>query len=238
MYLFRSTFPALAVGVCLAASAHAQGSASVTGLVLDRQSQLPIVGALVRVLTSGQETRSDSGGRFRQADIPPGLHLVQVRAVGYSSAALPVVLARDSAMDFRVELELLRYELPTVLVEGQRGGARARDFEYRRAQGVGEFITAEEIERRQSRTLAELLRSVAGIQVSCRTTSCDVRMPRGCRPEYFLDGFPATFATGPDFPLTGIGGIEVYKTQNETPPEFQRLNATCGAIVIWSKHEL
>jgi len=60
------------------------------------------------------------------------------------------------------------------------------------------------------------------------------RSSRGCRPEYYLDGFPASSSVGPDFPITGIYGIEVYRTASEVPVEFRRPELRCGVILIWS----
>src|SRR5574341_1011697 len=86
--------PALAFVLCPPPLIHAQlHPASVTGVVVDRRTQQPILGALIRVLTSGQEARSDSNGRFSQEGVAPGPHIVHVRAVGYISAALPLVIA-------------------------------------------------------------------------------------------------------------------------------------------------
>jgi hypothetical protein len=40
---------------------------------------------------------------------------------------------------------------------------------------------------------------------------------------------------GPDFPLTGIYGIEVYRTASETPAEFRKPELRCGVVLIWSR---
>ena len=103
---------------------------------------------------------------------------------------------------------------------------------------MGFFFTREEIERRHSTTLSDLMRGVPGVQTTCRRGACVIqlsRSPRGCRPEYYLDGFPASFSVGPDFPLTGIYGIEVYRTASETPAEFRKPELRCGVVLIWSR---
>ncbi len=61
------------------------------------------------------------------------------------------------------------------------------------------------------------------------------RSSRRCRPEFYLDGFPASLATGPNFPALGVKGVEIYLSPVETPPEFQRPNLRCGVIVIWTR---
>ena len=61
------------------------------------------------------------------------------------------------------------------------------------------------------------------------------RAPRDCRPDYFVDAFPATYSTSLDMPTTGIIGVEIYRTLSETPLEFVRGNGQCGTIVIWTR---
>jgi len=81
------------------------------------------------------------------------------------------------------------------------------------------------------------MRTVPELLTTYSSRSCIVRMLRGtrpCLPEYFLDGFPATFATGPDFPVSQIRGVEIYRNHFEAPAEFQRPNLSCGVIAIWT----
>src|SRR6266480_1336027 len=79
--------------------------------------------------------------------------------------------------------------------------------------------------------------STPGVQTTCGRGSCAIMMTRsarGCRPEYYLDGFPASFSVGPDFQITGAYGIEVYRTASEAPAEFRKPELRCGVILIWS----
>jgi hypothetical protein len=34
-----------------------------------------------------------------------------------------------------------------------------------------------------------------------------------------------------------IGGIEVYRSAAEIPPQFNGSGAACGVIVIWTRHD-
>lgn len=214
-------------------AAAQEGTASIVGRLVDRQSRTPIGGATVVLVGTGATTSSDSAGRFRYTGLVPGAHQLEVRAIGYAQTVWWVrVGAGEQTGVFELDAE--PYELPGVAVEAH--GLLA-GFERRRELGMGHFFTRAEIEQRHATTLSQLMRGVPGVQTSCRQGSCVIQMsrsPRGCRPEYYLDGFPGSFAVGPDFPLMGVYGIEVYRTASETPIEFRKPELRCGVVVIWS----
>jgi hypothetical protein len=82
-----------------------------------------------------------------------------------------------------------------------------------------------------------VIRTIPGIYTACRGSRCTMifqESGKPCGPEFFLDGYPATFATGPTFPLSQIRGIEIYKSRSDVPPEFQRPGLNCGVIAIWT----
>jgi hypothetical protein len=86
-----------------------------------------------------------------------------------------------------------------------------------------------------------VLRDVPGVVVLCRGAGrCGIRMartPAQCRPDFVVDGFPATLSTSLDMPVVGITGIEVYRTLSETPMEFLKADNVCGTVVIWTRSE-
>ena len=221
-----------ALGAPVGARAQ-QGTASIVGRLVSRGTRAPIEGAAVVLVSTGATATSDRDGGFRFGELVPGDHRLEVRAIGYAKSVWLVSLAPgEQAREF--ELEVLKYELPGVVVEAH--GSLA-EFERRRAGGMGFFFTRQEIERRHARTLGELMRGVPGVQTTCGRGSCGIvmsRSARGCRPEYYLDGFPASFSVGPDFPVTGLYGIEVYRTASEAPSDFRKPELRCGVILLWS----
>jgi hypothetical protein len=207
---------------------------------VDGRTGLAIGGAVIELRGDPVRTISDDSGRFERAGLAAGLHVVDIRAVGYAAGTWQIVLTSAQILSAVLELEHLVHELPEVVVLGEPGGVRRSlaEFHRRRQRGVGLFITEEEIARRGATTLGELVRTLAGVEVTCGGGTCTVRMvrsPRRCTPEYFLDGFPASFSTGPNYPLTGVVAVEIYRSASETPIEFQRTNLMCGVIAVWSK---
>jgi hypothetical protein len=64
-----------------------------------------------------------------------------------------------------------------------------------------------------------------------------LRAGRQCIPEIYLDGVLQRWAQGDVRAVVAgleLEAIEVYPGL-QTPPEFQRTGAACGAIVLWRK---
>jgi hypothetical protein len=227
----------------LAAPAAAQQpppTSAVRGVVLNRQTRAPVEGALARLSFTGKSATADSAGRFALTGLKPGVGLLQVRAVGYQVGSWAVRLAADMALSDTFELEPVTVRLSEVVVPGKPDEywRSPAGFEARRRRGGGYFVTEEQIRQQQPLTLVEVLRTIPGVMTACNYNGCQVRMTRSstpCSPEYFLDGYPATFATGPGFPIQGIRGIEVYPDVFSVPIQFQKIHLYCGVIAIWTK---
>jgi hypothetical protein len=223
-------------------SAAQRPTASIVGQVVERQTGAPVEGALVRLTWTGRAARTDSAGRFELGNLMPGAGLLQARAVGHRLGSWAVLLAEGTVLTDTLELEAIPVELSELVVPGvpQDDWRSAEGFEQRRRKGGGYFITEQQILQQRPNSLAEALRQVPGVLTVCGFRGCQVRMVRtraGCAPDYFLDGFPATLATGPDFPIQGIRGIEIYPDEFAVPSEFQKINLRCGIIAIWTKME-
>jgi len=239
------TAAAVLVWAALAGAGQAataqQAPATVAGTVRNRETSSPVEGVRIQVLGTSLITTTDSAGRFFIPQVPPGVRVLQARAIGYAVASWLVHLDEGRTITHALELEPRVYELPGVTAVGNRGETWRSEagFLARRDRGIGFFITREDIAQRNARTLTELMRNVPGVMTTCNYFRCTIQMSRSsrfrnCSPEYFLDGFPASFATGPDFPLNQIRGVEVYRSETEVPSEFHTPNQFCGVIAIWS----
>jgi outer membrane receptor protein involved in Fe transport len=77
---------ACAVGAPLSlplAARAAAASSTVTGTVADRQTGLPLSGALVRIVTLGISATTDSSGAFTFANVAPGNYVLRIERDGY-----------------------------------------------------------------------------------------------------------------------------------------------------------
>ena len=213
-------------------------SAALTGQVIASETRAPIAGATVQMMGTRLTTTTDSAGRFVLTGLPPGVVMVEVRAIGYASGNWRLTLKPGQVIDHRFDLDLLAYELPEVVVEARKAARRFADFERRRASGMGYFITKEQIEKGNAVSLIDILVTVRGVQQVCITNDCIakmVRAPPGCYPQYFLDGRESTPYFARNTPPHDIQGIEIYRGGSEIPGEFGGSASGCGVIAIWTK---
>jgi len=248
-YYCRLAVLLLGVGALTAAQppqarAAQRASALIAGRVIDQSSRIPIARARVVLLGTPHDTASDSAGHFAHDGLPAGTYLLQIRAIGYAMSTWVIRLKSDDAVDRDFEMTERGLAMDTITALGSPGGwgfmeRRMQDFERRRQAGRGVFITEEQIRHENAATVSDLLRMAAGVQTVCNHAGCVARMTRAargaCRPDYVLDGFPASFSTTANLPTVGIVGIEIYRSLTETPPQFIKAGATCGAIVIWTR---
>jgi len=223
------------------APAAQRAGALISGRVIDQSSRAPIPRARVFLLGTPHNTDSDSTGRFAHEGLKSGTYLLQIRALGYAMSTWVINLGSGEVVDQDFEMAQAAYTLDTITAEGRPGfmERRMHDFERRRKEGRGVFVTEEEIRRENATTVSDLLRMAAGVQTVCNHAGCVARMTRAargaCRPDFVLDGFPATFSTTANLPTIGVVGIEIYRSLSETPAEFLKAGATCGSIIIWTR---
>src|SRR5688572_12615113 len=132
------SFPLLAVAracavttltVGFAAPAAAQTTGGVlSGVLRSELSRTPIAGAIVEIPSLGLRTVSDSLGTLHIRRVAAGHRQVDLRALGFQSMTLLIVVANDSTS--LIEVLLRAVPLPTLDVESglRRGDERMRGF--------------------------------------------------------------------------------------------------------------
>jgi hypothetical protein len=184
---------------------------------------------------------------------------LEVRRFGFKPQQ--VTVPRGTAdTSITVLLVPIAHTLPEAVVEAERNhNLELRGFYRRladREKGVnsGQFITQEEIMRRNPARFTLLVEAISGVHVR-RFGNCNILVrcwiPQGsggCFMSIFLDGVrlnrlrfdpkenPWEKTAYPDEMLSpsSIAGIEVYTTAGRVPPEYKAL-AGCGAILVWTR---
>lgn len=229
---------AVAAAAALPAPAAAQGRGSITGTVTDAETGRAVAEARVTVRGRKDPVATDSSGRFRLADVPPGTLILQVRKVGHADATRIVDVQAGATASVDVALNTAT-SLGEVVVTGRPPSPkRFEEFDFRRKNGRGQYLGREEIEKSNAMNVPNLLRNMRGVKLQCSGITCNVRMARSegvdCPPEYWLDGRPNnTF--GPTISVSDLQAVEVYTGPSEAPAEFLSGNAACGIIVLWTK---
>lgn len=248
-----------AVLLCAASLTAAAQNRVISGTVTDSGGN-PI--PYVNVEEGGNRRAiTNVSGEFRFESARKGAITVTFRRIGFRSRDARFESAGDTTL--AVVMEQLATQLATATVTAT---ARVRALESRgfysrladRDKGIlgGEFITPEEIERRNPMRTTQLFDQRQGFRVN-RVGRCEVTIrcwavlgTGGCTATVYLDGRrlnPLRSASGeapsPEtVPFidemvapTSIAGIEVYPRGVRAPPEFQSLGGTCGLVLIWTR---
>ncbi|HEY2164415.1 MAG TPA: TonB-dependent receptor, partial [Gemmatimonadaceae bacterium] len=188
---------------------------------------------------------SDDSGAFRISGLSPGRTTFIARRLGFRPETLMVDVLEGRVMraDFTLRAVV---QLPGQVVSADS----ARDFKMgafnkRRGRGIGVFLTREEIEKRHSASVSELLRYVPGVTVSQRMAGepQPIHMQRSSNPTnqatctvaLYVDGNPYPNGSVDDFPPGSLEGIEVYRSASEIPAEFRTRDSMCGLIALWTR---
>ncbi|MDQ6831222.1 MAG: carboxypeptidase-like regulatory domain-containing protein [Gemmatimonadota bacterium] len=268
--LSRLVAPAI-VALLVSSSASAQQRAAILiGNVLADSTDRPIAGAEILIPSQQLLVFSDSLGHFRIGPIAAGRHLVSVRKIGYApSSAMITFHAVDSS---EADFVLVPLERPgailaadTVVGKSVPLAAKLIDFERRRANGIGHFLSSAQIAKLDQHLVSEILMSLPGPKVYRGASSAAwVAGGRGARSNTLtavsradrIRGAPETpcwaavrvdgvlvYSARPgeglfdvnSVPASEIVGMEFYNGSSDIPPEFSGARNTCGLLLIWTK---
>ncbi|NIM48770.1 MAG: TonB-dependent receptor plug domain-containing protein [Gemmatimonadales bacterium] len=210
--------------------------------VFDAMTREPVIAAFAAALGTDRFATTDQNGSFRLTALPRGTHTIRIWRLGYRPTMFTVRFdsLETNVLDVPIVLEPVPVEMPEVVVEADRTrlvtGAM-REFYRRRDEGLGWFMTHEQIEARVAESLDDLVRSVPGVNVqylgNFRVT---IRMTTAqCPVVYFVDGIQSNEQLALSIRPERMAGIEVYRRPAEVPPELNVRGASCGVIVIWTR---
>ena len=232
---------ALVVAAALTAAAtHQDSLARLTGTVSGSKNGRPLADVMVSVKGTGGVHRTDSTGAFAIERIPPGRHTLRLAWHDRVSEDYQVALRAGQVLELAILLDVGSVELAPIVVEATSTDAvlSLAGFYQRRGKGFGRFVTGEDIEKRKPANLSAML-TASGITMRCVRTACyPARYASGrrCAVPVFLDGLRVEAYDIDNIPPTDVLGIEVYRQGADTPAEFSRWSADCGAVIIWTKN--
>ncbi|MEO8624607.1 MAG: carboxypeptidase regulatory-like domain-containing protein [bacterium] len=229
---------ALLVGMGVAAHAAAAQTDStrlrvqpgiIDGLVADT-ALVPLEGATISILGSGLRVSTRENGRFRMLGMPQGEYVLLVRRLGYEGTTVKVLVEPEEVTRLSFALSPVVTKLAAMEISTRGVSQRMTEFYQRRDEGIGHFITREEIVKRNSVTTFDLLRSIPSIRVSDVDASGTARVAStrsNCTPQIMLNGLPITPAFVPS--PNELAGIEVYSGPATMPLQFKRSGRTAGS---------
>jgi TonB family protein len=235
----------LTVLTAFALEAGAQQAATIDGVITDT-TLTPILGAEISMPGAPRPVFTDDRGNFHLDNVPAGTILLSVRRMGFAPSSVSVTVAGEAARseDLHIALTPLATVLTPVVVNSTRvdyTGRLAGYYQRLERRSGGYFITREQIDRENPRTLSQLLLHVPGITpFKGRAGTQGIRMRgRLCTPLVWIDGtpMPAGDVDLDAFAPQTIHGIELYLGSTTAPARFilGRVDNSCGTIVLWSR---
>ena len=222
------------------------GQTGIAGRVVDTAGK-PIFGAAISAISTNNGTVSDSAGRFRVQNLQPGLVFVRVRKIGYLSEYFPLQTESGRIATLTVKLRPASNAPSLARVEVRadaRRDSRMVGFYERMRLGNGIFVEREELLRRNTSNISEVLRGRNGVNIIRDANNNPVVFGRNltgagyCAMGVLIDGvFVSTTGMSIDqlANTQDVRAIEVYKTGPAVPAEFQRRETDCGAVLIWTR---
>jgi hypothetical protein len=239
----------------------ARGSGRIIG-VFDARTGAPLPGVQVRDAFSGTVVATTATGTASLSFLTfrGGAAFVQLAKLGYQ--AKQIIVARADTESITEVMEPYVELAPVVTTERyriDRDPGKWAGFEQRCGTTSVTCIRNADLEKNPSGNLADFLIHAPGVTIgTCgggptRNRQCGkVSMhsttipPSYCQPTFFVDGFEwnprmgaatdLTPGTPPQAPFTpsNVKAVEVYSSERNRPLAFEG-DATCGAVVIWTK---
>jgi len=107
-------------------SGWSQATQTLKGTVVDQQSEIPIIGATVELLTveSSVGTTTDVDGRFALQGVPVGRHSLRISYLGYSPVTIPNVLVtagKEASINVGLEESVVQMDEVVVTSKVEKG---------------------------------------------------------------------------------------------------------------------
>jgi hypothetical protein len=117
LFKLRFLFTALLAGFSL----FAHGQSVVNGTVFDGKTQEPLPSVAVTLLPEGQKTITYVSGKFKFANVKPGLHNVQFSSLGYKSRTVFEIQSISTRpTELQIQLEPSSTQLEEVKVKDRK----------------------------------------------------------------------------------------------------------------------
>ncbi len=163
--LAASPLPTL-ISVAQSGGTVTVAAGTLRGRVVDEARGAPLPGALIRIVDSDREARSDREGRFSVASLPAGTYRVEVDYLGYETQIVEasVTAAAGSFIEIRLR-DTRAATLDTIVVYGFRDQQTRELNQQRASDNIINVISADSIGRFPDGNVAEALSRAPGLAI-------------------------------------------------------------------------
>lgn len=234
----------LAMRLFATSDAHAQGTI-LNATVADATTGVYILDAEVTVDPLGLKGITDYFGDARFTGLRKGRYTVHARRMGFVPLAAEVEVSGRDSLEVTLLMASTVHELAEVTVDATVPSPFLKEFEARRRQGKGQYITDSELRAAFGSPLANILSSrLLGVKTAGSITGAfraySSRGTNGlkgvCYISVYWNGERIANDRNPevDIPTAFIGGIEFYNP-GTIPVQYQELGNECGVLLLWPR---
>ncbi|MBX2874491.1 MAG: TonB-dependent receptor [Saprospiraceae bacterium] len=141
--------------------AQAQSS-SISGKVIDRNTNQALVGASIAIENTSLGTTTDSDGNFQLLNIRQGELVLLINYIGYEQRRLQHKIT-SNPKPLRIKLKATAFELAAVEITGIAEGQIKALIDQKRAESIKNIVSAEQIKTFPDLNAAEVMQRIPGI---------------------------------------------------------------------------
>lgn len=228
--------------------------ATMSGKILADSSERPLFGAQISVPALRITVTSDSLGNFRLNGIEPGRQLITVSHIGFEQLKTYIAFAASDTVDADILLTPIRtngaQRVGAVSVTADAVPRGLAEFERRRQNGMGDFLTEDAIRKASRGELTDVVRRIPGVQFSRPASGFGAYASAGRgasrgRPCFVAVMIDRTWVyegkrNELPFDLNSISpdivvAMEYYRGMGYIPAEFAKERNSCGTLIIWTR---
>ena len=140
----------------------------ITGRVVNSETGRPVERAQVQLTDVAVQALTDLDGRFFLQSVPPGVHTVEVRQIGFTAKTVTnvtVTAGETTVLDVTLGSAVFQVEAITVSAEVEQGSVSQALEAQRNALNIVNGISAEQIARSPDSDASEAVQRVSGVTV-------------------------------------------------------------------------
>ena len=235
--------------------------------VFDETTGDPIEGVEVRNMLNGLSALTTTTGTLTLFFVDTTGGMLSFRKVGYDPQTMVVSNTVRDSTGLTIIMRRTATTLPTVVTKARGADSvphyispLLRDFEERRKQGFGRFVTEADLRKRDNSRLSEVIRALVpgasmvpgrGSQIwlaghRAGGSAGRAMNPGNCYVTVYLDGV-LTYSMTQGGPLTNpppdfgtmmadqYAGIEFYAGGASIPMKYNKTDAGCGTLLLWTR---
>lgn len=169
---------------CLSILGFGQAPGLVTGNIVDKNQQLSLPGATLKLKPGNHYTVSNQQGKFEFLSVPAGTYTLEVTYIGYQTFTQEVTVAAGKATDLKLKMEAGGIAGKEVLVVGDRLRGQAKALNQQKNNpNITNIVSADQIGRFPDANVGDAIKRIPGITMQNDQGEARNIIIRGLAPE-------------------------------------------------------